>query len=166
MRLSGVSFSNASTLMAKGVLEGYGQILGNVTVTNATPCFVRPGGTGAAGELRIGGAYQQRSGILNLEIGGVSPGSGYDVLSVTNGVTLSACTIAITNLAGFKPPAGASAFDVVTGSSVTTNGATIVLPPAADGVGWSAVVATLADGRKALRVSSVVRSRGAILLVR
>lgn len=156
------TISNASTIVMKGVLQGKGLIVGNVNMTATN----RPGGAAAAGTLSVGGSYTQSVGVLELEIGGTASGSGYDVLAVTNGVAITGGKVAVTNLAGFKPPPGITTYDVVTGSNVSTNGATITLPPADGGVKWSAAVVTLAGGGKALRVSSEVRSRGTLLMVR
>lgn len=157
--------SNGATVVVQGLLLGSGTIVNSVDMNYATATN-RPGNALAAGVLGIGGSYTQSLGVLELDIGGTTPGSGYDVLSVTNRVVISGGAIKIAALSGFKPSSGVSTYDVVTGSSISTNGATITLPPAADGVKWSAAVVTLAGGRTAFRVSSEVRSRGTLLMVR
>jgi hypothetical protein len=152
------------------VLEGAGTIVGPVIIDSWIPCgTVRSGGIGAVGKLDIGSTYNQKSGSagrLELEIGGTSPGTGYDVLSVTSTVTIAGGAVAITQLPGFTPPIGVTTYDLVTGSTLTTNGATVSLPPDGGGVKWSVAVATLTGGRKALRVTSDARAKGTVVQVR
>jgi hypothetical protein len=54
----------------------------------------------------------------------------------------------------------------VTGSSISTNGVTITLPPDGDGTTWSVALVNIAGGRKALRVSSTFRPKGTELIIR
>ncbi len=69
-----------------GLLSGKGSVLGNVTNNGGT---VVPGGTGAAGVLRINGHYVQGpGGTLNIEIGGLTQGVDYDLLRAQLTATL------------------------------------------------------------------------------
>jgi hypothetical protein len=170
--LAGGTVSNGTSINVVGKLEGTGNILGSVE-TGLWPKggAIRPGGSNSIGRLNIGNVLKLNStmyapGRLELEIGGTAPGVGYDQVSVTNGVTLAAGTVAIGALAGFKPPIGVTTFDLVTGSSISTNGVTITLPPDGDGTTWSVALVNIAGGRKALRVSSTFRPKGTELIIR
>src|SRR5262249_48376253 len=85
-------------------LSGTGTVTGNVT--NAG--MVSPGGDGAAGVLTITGTYTQTdSGVLLIELGGTTAGTGYDQLKVSGAATLGgALTVHLIN--GFSPRAGNS----------------------------------------------------------
>ena len=160
MRLSGGTLSNAIPLILEaGVLEGSGTVVESIIVNDWYPSGkVRPGGTNAVGQLNCGNTYNQKAasnGRLELEIGGTAPGTGYDVLSVTSTVTIAGGAIAVSKLAGYKPPPGFSTYDVITGSSVSTSGATLTLPPNNEVATWTAAVVDIAGGRKALRVTAL-----------
>jgi hypothetical protein len=65
------------------------------------------------GELDISGDYQQTSsGVLNIELGGYSPGTGFDLVTVTaggaGGVATLGGTLNVTLTNGFSPTNGAS----------------------------------------------------------
>lgn len=172
VRLSNGTVSNATTLGVVGKLEGAGAILGSLEMGNwPGGGLVRPGGTNGIGLLTVGNLFRMvsagyKSGRLELEVGGTEPGSGYDQIAVTNAVTLALGTVSISTVSGFKPPIGVSTYDLITGSSLSTNGATVSLPPSGDGVQWSISIANLAGGRKALRLTAEARARGTVLLVR
>jgi hypothetical protein len=132
--LDGGTVSNATAINVVGKLDGTGNILGSVE-TGIWPKggFIRPGGSNAIGRLNIGNLLKLSTsayppGNLQLEIAGTSPGVGYDQMAVTNDVTLAAGTIAVGALAGFTAPIGVTTYDVVTGSSISTNGVTITIP--------------------------------------
>ena len=70
-----------------GSLVGSGTVAGNVSINNTAR--VNPGGVGAAGILTIAGTYSQAAGTtLTVDLGGTTPGSGYDQLKVTGAATL------------------------------------------------------------------------------
>lgn len=163
VNLAGGTITNASKMRLRGRLEGSGFVSGNVQ-SEASYSRVRPGN--GIGQLDIGGSYTQSLGMVEIQINGTTPGAGYDVLSVTNAVSITGGAIAITNLSGFTPPIGVSTYDVVTGSSVSTGGATITLPADGGGVKWSVSMVTLSGGRKALRLTTETRPKGTVLLVR
>jgi hypothetical protein len=163
VNLSNGTITNASKMRVRGRLEGTGFVSGNVQC-EAAYSYVRPGND--IGQLDIGGSYTQSMGALEIQINGSTPGSGYDVLSVTNAAALTGGSVKITVIPEYQAPAGLTTYDVVTGGTLSTNGATVSLPPDAGGVKWSVAVATLIDGRKALRVTSDVRPKGTVLMVR
>ena len=93
---------------AGGELAGTGTVIGNVSNTGAK---VRPGDNGA-GVLTIAGNYTQGSGgMLNVEIGGTTPGTQHDQLSISGTATLGG-TLAVTLINNF-PPATGNVFNVV-----------------------------------------------------
>ena len=95
-----------------GKLGGSGVINGNVTVSLGV--LVGPGNS--PGKLTINGNYQQSSADeLQIQIGGIHPGTDYDQLIVTGAAMLSGM-LDIELLAGFVPDVG-SEFDVVTYAS-------------------------------------------------
>ncbi len=110
-------------LISGGVLVGTGKIQGDV---------INDGGVVAAGyspgSITINGNYTQTSNsTLNMEIGGTSPGTGYDQL-VINGSASLAGTINLISYNNYLPPVGAS-FKLITyysvaGSFNTINGLT------------------------------------------
>ena len=80
-----------------GILEGSGSILSNVN-NSAT---VSPGSS--AGSLNIQGDYtQSAAGSLDIEIGGLTAGSEFDVLDISGTATLGG-TLELTLLEGFSP---------------------------------------------------------------
>ncbi|GJQ28731.1 MAG: hypothetical protein HBSAPP03_06150 [Phycisphaerae bacterium] len=94
---------------AAGVLEGSGTIAGPVT----SGAWVRPGGFNAPGVLTIAGTYTQNGdGILDVEIGGPTPGSEHDRLAITGNATLAG-RIAVRFFNGLQPVAG-STYTVLT----------------------------------------------------
>ena len=67
---------------------------------------MNPGAVGSAGILRITGNYTQSSGgTLKVEVGGTTPGSGYDQLAVSGAATLGG-TLNVSLLHGFTLGAG------------------------------------------------------------
>jgi phage baseplate assembly protein gpV len=106
-----------------GALSGAGTVNGNVT--NAGK--VSPGGDGAAGVLTINGTYTQTdSGVLLIELGGTTAGTGYDQLKVSGAASLAG-TLTVSLLDSFTPASGDS-FQVLTFASRTGDFATKNFP--------------------------------------
>ncbi len=140
------SLQNAGTLKFNGGnlsvvaplgLEGVIQILGgsvrgigtiNGHVTNAA--LFAPGYS--PGTITINGNYTQTStGRLDMEIGGTSPGTGYDQLIVKGSATLGG-TINLIRYNNYLPPVGSS-FKLITYYSVAGSFTTIYgLYPSSD----------------------------------
>jgi hypothetical protein len=104
-----------------GSLTGSGTV--NGSVRNAG--LVAPGGTGA-GQLTITGNYTQlATGVLRIELGGLTAGSQYDRLVVLGSTTLDG-TLDILLLEGFLPSPGNMflplTFASRTGTFATING--------------------------------------------
>jgi hypothetical protein len=106
-----------------GSLSGHGTI--NASVTSSGQ--VSPGSP--TGILAINGDYTQTSsGILNVALGGLTPGTKYDQLVTSGHATLDG-TLDITLINGFTPSAG-DVFTILTysafsGQFATINGLTI-----------------------------------------
>jgi RHS repeat-associated protein len=101
-----------------GVLSGAGTVRGSVV--NAGQ--VTPGN--APGILTITGNYTQTaSGALNVEVGGTTPGSGYDQLNISGTATLGG-TLNISLINGFGPAFGQT-FQVMSFAGSTGNFASI-----------------------------------------
>ena len=85
-----------------GALSGSGVVEANVT--NAG--LVTPGGDGTTGILSITGSYTQTAaGVLNIDIGGLVAGTGYDQLQITGAATLDG-TLNVQLVGGFTPQPG------------------------------------------------------------
>jgi len=96
----------------EGRVSGTGSL--NASLTNASG-VVAPGHS--AGLLAIAGTYsQEAAGTLEIELGGLSPGTGYDQLSVA-GFAFLAGTLELHLINGFVPAAGQN-FDILSATSV------------------------------------------------
>lgn len=105
-------------------------ITGNLNNAGAN---VRPGGS--PGTLNIAGNYVQGAGgTLEIELGGFTPGTQFDVVAVTGTATLDG-TLSVLSFGGFAPGANSS-FQVMTYASATGDfanktGLNIATPPLA-----------------------------------
>ena len=96
-----------SAVISGGVLDGNGTFTGvELLVTSALPSFgqVNPGTS--PGLINVVGMYSQNlSGTYNAEIGGLTPGTQYDQISVTGTVTLAGF-LNVSLIGGFTPAVG------------------------------------------------------------
>jgi len=100
--LNGGTLQGALTLNT-GSIRGTGTVDGAVTVGNAT---MGPGSS--PGSINITGALTLApSSVLNIELGGLAPGSGHDVVNV-GGTASLAGTLNVTQISGFVAPAGSN----------------------------------------------------------
>jgi hypothetical protein len=76
---------------------------------------------GVAGGVSISGDFSQGTGRLNIELGGLTPGTDFDQLNV-NGTATLAGTLNITLIGGFSPNAGDSFRILSYGARVGTFG--------------------------------------------
>jgi hypothetical protein len=96
-----------------GILKGAGTVTGSVSNAGGT---VQPGLS--PGILNISSNYTQASGgALEIELGGLTPGTQYDRLNVTGTAALSG-TLKVALIGGFAPVLGQQ-FVVLTASSVS-----------------------------------------------
>lgn len=85
--------------------------------------------------INVSGYYtQETTGILDLELGGTTPGTGYDQLVVTGATTLGG-TLEVSLYNGFTPELGQS-FTILTYGSQTGEFTTKNLPILPIGIGW------------------------------
>jgi hypothetical protein len=102
-----------------GSLVGNGTITGNVRNNGTTfgPGF-------SPGKISVNGFYAQgANGVLNLEIGGTTPGTEYDQL-VVNGAAALGGTLNLTLINGFRPKVG-DVFQLIVSNSTSGSFATI-----------------------------------------
>jgi hypothetical protein len=134
---NGTTFLNGGELECRrevldvqgGRITGTGGIIANVVSAGE----VSPGIS--AGELNISGAYTQTaSGILNIEIGGLTAATEFDRLTVGGRATLAG-TLNVSLANGFSPSLGNS-FQIMTYGSRTGQFATVNLPPLDAGLRW------------------------------
>ena len=117
--LSGGTLSGSLIDIQGGSLSGSGSI--NAPVRNAGE--INPGGAGT-GPLAITGNYTQlASGVLNIDLGGLTAGSQFDQLAVTGTATLDG-TLNVDLIGGFTPSPG-DTFQIMTYASSTGTFATI-----------------------------------------
>ena len=106
--------------------------------------LVNQGGTlcpgSSPGLLTVHGDYTQTAGALEIEIGGLIPGTEYDRLAVTGALDLAgALDVVLVDLgAGLFAPAGGDVFDVLDWGSLAATSAfdTVNLPPLGPGLEW------------------------------
>ncbi|KAB2662543.1 MAG: hypothetical protein DVB31_11370, partial [Verrucomicrobia bacterium] len=117
-----------------GRIEGAGAIVGSV-LGNAT---VAPGPGLAV--LSVNGDFVQGAqGTLEFEIGGKTPGTGYDQLVLTRPAQLAG-TVRLVLANGFVPSAG-DRFQLVSGPPASTIGTRFELPKLPAGLSWNIGVA-------------------------
>ena len=111
--LNGGALASTTTIdIQGGSLSGFGTVTANVS--NAGQ--VNPGLS--SGILNIDGNYTQTpTGVLNVEIGGLAPGTGFDQLNITGNAALDG-TLNISLIGGFSPSPG-DIFEIMTFSSPT-----------------------------------------------
>jgi hypothetical protein len=107
-RLSGGTLQSSTALnIMGGRLEGFGTINGGVDLNGEAA----PGAP--LGVLQINGTYTQESGgVLNVEIGGITPGTQFDRVEVTGTATLAGA-LSVSLVGGFTPSPG-NTFQIMT----------------------------------------------------
>ncbi len=120
-----ITFNNS-----KGIINGVGTVTSSNLFTNTGT--LSPGNS--PGELNHTGNYTE-SGTLEIEIGGTSAGSSYDVHSILGSYSSSSATLNVSLIDGFIPEAGNS-FRIVNASSRTGNFSSVNLPSLPPGLEW------------------------------
>lgn len=120
IKLNGGNLSSPNDITLNGgSLVGSGNITGNLRNNGGN---VAPGYS--PGTINISGFYAQgANGSLTMEIGGATPGSGYDQLVVSGQASLNG-TLNVTLINGFRPQVG-DTFQLIALSSFTGSFATI-----------------------------------------
>jgi hypothetical protein len=117
--LNGNLIFTSEAIFDGGSLMGTGTITGSVKNNGATfsPGF-------SPGTIAINGNYTQgANGVLNIEIGGAAPGTGYDQLQV-NGTAALGGTLNVTLVNGFQPDVG-DVFKIIAPNAFSGSFATI-----------------------------------------
>jgi hypothetical protein len=87
------------------------------------------------GTITVDGNYTQGpTGVLEIELGGTNPGTGYDQLAVTGAAALGG-TLKVSLIAPFAPALGQT-FDVLTYGSRSGEFVTLDLPALGAGLAW------------------------------
>ena len=158
-RLAGGAISGSPVLQFNGgLLTGAGMIAARVANAAA---IVKPGAA-RPGLLAVNSstspAYSQAvGGTLEIDLGGTTPGVGYDQLAVTGNVTFGG-TLRIRRLTGFAPAVGQQVTIMTYTGTRTGTFATIVAEPAGLGVN-----ATYPANAVVITVTSVPGPSGADL---
>jgi hypothetical protein len=110
---------SATTTNIGGTLSGIGTINGPVSVSGTGT--VSPGDASARGSLNVSGNYTQASGgVLNIALGGSTPGvGGFSVLNVTGTATLATGSILDVSVVGGFMPSNNETFQFLNGQSLT-----------------------------------------------
>ncbi|MDP4029117.1 MAG: filamentous hemagglutinin N-terminal domain-containing protein [Gallionella sp.] len=129
--LSGATFQKTAGFTNTGTLSGAGTIaVGTAASKLINQGNINPGGTGTAGTLSITGDVQLSTGSnLNMEIGGATANTQYDVLTVSGTATLGgtlSSTLSSTLINGFTT--NLQSFDVITAGTASGSFATSNLP--------------------------------------
>jgi hypothetical protein len=133
-----------------GSLVGSGTITGSVRNNGATfaPGF-------SPGKIMVNGNYAQTAtGVLNLEIGGTTPGTQYDQLVVSGNAALGG-TLNLTLINGFRPRVG-DVFQLIVPTTTSGSFATI------NTIGFTGTV-NYANGGITVTVSSVTGAPAQLL---
>jgi T5SS/PEP-CTERM-associated repeat protein/autotransporter-associated beta strand protein len=113
------NISSPVTVNNGGILSGNGAVGGIIVASGG---IVAPGNS--PGVLTVNGNYTQQSGgILNIEIGGPAPGSGYDRIALSGKATIAG-TLNLSLVNGYKPTVGQT-FAIITSISESGNFSTI-----------------------------------------
>ena len=121
----------ASNVSVTGLLKGIGTVNGNVSNSGT----VAPGAS--PGILNIIGTYTQTaSGVLQIEIGGTVPGSGYDQVAVTGNAFLDG-TLLISQFGTFVPTSADTFQAVTAGGTVSGTFSSVIGSAAFPGLGAS-----------------------------
>ena len=106
----------------------HGVLSGDLTVLVRNEGVLQVGSFGTGGEAQAGAFAQTATGTLQLEIGGTTPGSGFDTLAIAGNVTLDG-TLDVSLFGGFTPAAG-DVFDLLDwAGTLTGTFDELLLPP-------------------------------------
>ena len=151
--VDGGTIKASQIVLSGGSLLGTGTIVGNVV--NGSGGFVGTVSPGSSpGILNIDGDYTQSvDGALIMELAGLTPGSGYDVLAITGTANLAG-TLELIIEEGFVAEFGDS-FDLLTADSIVGTFDTLLLPELAGSLYWQTQTIDLLNGSVAYQASVV-----------
>jgi hypothetical protein len=151
------SAPNVLTVGSGGTLAGSGRVVAGQVVNNGG--LISPGDS--PGILTIESNYEQDdSGTLSIEIGGTTPGSGYDQLSLSGTATLGG-TLRVRLINGFTPTVGQT-FRLLNASSQSGSFSVISQPSQAgvsvtsDATGTSVTVTSVVAGAPVINSDTTV----------
>lgn len=122
----GIISLNSNSVSVSGTLTNNGTLKGNGTFVNNTfsnSGIIAPGNS--AGTISFTGNVVN-NGVINIELGGSTAGSGYDQLKVTGSISLSG-TLNVVFINGYSPVAG-DEFTIIDAASSTGSFTTANLP--------------------------------------
>jgi hypothetical protein len=122
---SGATLSSSNFTVLGGTVSGSGRISANLVNVGG---IISPGATFGILSTGPGQGYQQgASASLSVELGGASPGSGYDQFAVGGSASLDG-QLVVSLVNGFVPQPGQT-FQVLTCNSLVGKFASISTPP-------------------------------------
>jgi filamentous hemagglutinin family protein len=128
LNLNGSSVTTP-TLNVAGLLKGIGTITGNVSNTGT----VAPGAS--PGSINIVGNYTQSpTGTLQIELGGTTPGSSFDQLTVSGNAALNGALV-VTQFGSFVATPADTFSIITTGGTVSGAFSSVVVPAVFTGLG-------------------------------
>ena len=125
----------ADSFTNSGIFKGAGTIspLAAAAVQFTNSGTLAPGFS--PGMLTIAGDYTQTgSGLLAVELGGLTQGTGYDFVNVTGTVTLAG-TLDVDLWNGFTPALG-NEFNILHAGTISGSFNSVLLPELANGLAW------------------------------
>ena len=135
------------TVTSSGLLKGKGMINGNVILAGT----FKPGTS--PGLVNINGNYTQ-TGTLEIELGGITPGAGYDQIVVSGTANLGG-TLDVRQFGGFVSPPGAT-FQVVRAGTINGTFANTNVPLIFSGLSTNYQSQFVELGRAVLTTASVL----------
>lgn len=111
-------------------VNGAGGYSGNIRFSGG----FAPGNSPAAVTF-TGNATFDASSVLEMELGGLTPGSGYDKVIVAGLLTLGGGTLAVSEWNDFAPASG-NVFDLLDWGSLSGSFSQVTLPTLGDGLAW------------------------------
>lgn len=129
IKLGGYFVTTEPLDLQGAALNGSGTLVGDLNNAGS----VAPGDS--PGKITVTGDYTQTAaGSLEIEIGGTTSETGYDILTVENSATLAG-TLEVTLWDGFIPAVG-DQFFILNSSSLSGEFGTLLLPDLPAGKGW------------------------------
>jgi hypothetical protein len=117
-----------------GSVFGIGTITGNIDLTGGL--LSAGSASKKAGELTLKGTYtQSAAGAFDVDLGGTTAGTQYDVLNISGAATLGGM-LNVDLISGFKPTVGET-FDIMDYTSETGTFTALNLPKLTGGDTWS-----------------------------